>query len=67
MSNDTQRHIQVTLNHYDHNQSLVWTHKPQNPNNHAKPNIASHSSKIFKHSDHNQALVFCDLSPHNNI
>jgi len=38
-----------------------------NPNNHTKPNIASHSSNIFKHSDHTQALVFRGLSPHNNI
>jgi len=53
MSNNTQHRIQVTLN--------------QNAINHAKPNIASHSSKIFKHSDHNKSLVFRDLSPHNNI
>jgi len=67
MSNNTQPHIQVTLKHYDHNQSLVWTQKPQNPNNHTKPNIASQSFKIFKHSDHNQALVIRGLSPLNNI
>jgi len=58
MSNNTQRRIQVTLKHYDHNQSLVWTYQPQNPNNHIK---------IFKHNDNNQALVFYGLSPHNNI
>ena len=40
MSNNTQHRIQVTLN--------------QNPINHAKPNRASYSSKIFKYSDHNQ-------------
>jgi len=53
MSNNTQHHIQVTLN--------------QNSINHAKPNIASHSSQFFKYSDYNQALVFRGLSPHNNI
>ena len=44
MSNKTQHRIQATLN--------------KKPINHAKPNIASHSSKILKYSDHNQTLVF---------
>jgi len=29
MSNNTQHHIQVTLKHYGHNQSLFWTHNPK--------------------------------------
>jgi len=29
MSNNTQRRIQVAQKRYDHNPSLVWTHKPQ--------------------------------------
>jgi len=37
MSNNTQRRIQVTSKHYDHNPSLGWTYNPQNPNNHTKP------------------------------
>jgi len=52
------------------NSKTLWSHsilglntQTPNPNNHTKPNIASHSSKIFKHSDHNQSLVFRGLSP----
>jgi len=43
----------------------LWfeTHNPQHPNNHTKPNITSHSFKIFTHGDHNQTLVFRGLSP----
>ena len=67
MTNNTQHRIQITLKHYDHNQSLVCTHNPQHPNNHTKPHRLSHSSRILNHIDHNQALVFCGLSPHNNI
>jgi len=37
MTNNTQHLIQVTLKHYDHNQTLFWTHNPQSPNNHIKP------------------------------
>jgi len=53
MSNNTQHHIQVTLN--------------QNSINHAKPNIASHSSQFFKYSDYNQLWFFAASKPHNNI
>ena len=38
MSNDTQHHIQVTLNKISIN--------------HAKPNIAPYSSQFFKYSDY---------------
>jgi len=67
MAINTQHLIQVTHKHYDHNQTLFWTHNLQHPNNHVEPIDCSHSSKILKHINHNQALVFYGLLPHNNI
>ena len=42
-----------------------FKHTNLKSNNHTKPNITSHSSKIFKYSYHNQALV--PLTPQQHL